>query len=153
MTFLTTKPQRPKTKAAKKSRFQALSPRVPSEDFLPCQPQREKDELGSRNFGTLPVKLTASRSAFLHQQLRIASMRRNRAGARAFAPDALRRKRVALWIVYRKGSFWLKERVADTALLTQRISRLERDGALFVSVESKVSRRFAQALELPVSRG
>ena len=38
------------------------------------------------------------------------------------------------WIVYRKGSFFLKERIEDEALFQERKTLLENDGASFVGV-------------------
>jgi hypothetical protein len=56
---------------------------------------------------------------------------------------------VDIWIVYRKGSFSLKERVRDEALVEQRKSALARQGATHVRVEAENSPRLKRALELP----
>jgi hypothetical protein len=56
---------------------------------------------------------------------------------------------VGIWIVYRKGSFSLKEYVGDEALIEQRKSALERQGATHMRVEIENSPRMKRALELP----
>lgn len=38
------------------------------------------------------------------------------------------------WIVYRKGSFFLKERIENEALFQERKTILEKDGATYVGV-------------------
>ena len=44
------------------------------------------------------------------------------------------RQPVATWIVYRKGSFFLKERIDNEALFQERKKILEKDGATFVGI-------------------
>jgi len=56
---------------------------------------------------------------------------------------------VDIWIVYRKGSFSLKECVRDEALIEQRTSALERQGATHVRVVAENNPRLKRALELP----
>jgi len=41
---------------------------------------------------------------------------------------------VTTWIIYRKGSFFLKERVENEALFQQRKTILEQNGATFVGL-------------------
>lgn len=56
---------------------------------------------------------------------------------------------VDIWIVYRKGSFSLKECVRDETLVEPRKSALERQGATHVRVVAENSPRLKRALELP----
>jgi hypothetical protein len=55
---------------------------------------------------------------------------------------------VSIWIVYRKGSFSLKEYVGDEALIERRKSALQQQGATHVRVEAENSPRWNRALEL-----
>jgi hypothetical protein len=41
---------------------------------------------------------------------------------------------VTTWIVYRKGSFFLKERIENEALFQERKKILEKDGATYVGI-------------------
>lgn len=56
---------------------------------------------------------------------------------------------MGIWIVYRKGSFSLKECVSDEELALRRKSALEQEGATHVRVEAEDSPRMNRALELP----
>jgi hypothetical protein len=60
---------------------------------------------------------------------------------------------VADWIVYRKGSFYLKERIASEALFRKRKEALECHGATFVSMVRGNNPWLRRALELPAVGG
>lgn len=53
------------------------------------------------------------------------------------------------WILYRKGSFSLKERVASEALFGKRKEILEHGGASYVRLVRENNPWLRQALELP----
>ena len=61
------------------------------------------------------------------------------------------RSRVTIWIVYRKGSFFLKERIENEALFQERKTILEKDGATFVGIIRDLENNpwLRRAFELP----
>jgi hypothetical protein len=58
---------------------------------------------------------------------------------------------VNVWIVYRKGSFHLKERIPSEALFEERRAMLERQGASFVRIVHDCENNpwLRRAFELP----
>lgn len=60
---------------------------------------------------------------------------------------------MSIWIVYRKGSFHLKERICSETLFAKRKQMLEREGARFVRIVRDCENNpwLNQAFELPHS--
>lgn len=71
---------------------------------------------------------------------------------RKLLPDTGRRC-VSIWIIYRKGSFSLKERIPGEAFFEARKALLERHGATFVYIahDREDNYRLQRALELPLT--
>jgi hypothetical protein len=63
----------------------------------------------------------------------------------------LKRHAVATWIIYRKGSFFLKERIEDDALFQDRKMILETSGATYVGLihDPESNPWLRKAFELP----
>jgi hypothetical protein len=59
---------------------------------------------------------------------------------------------VTTWIIYRKGSFFLKERVENEALLQARRAILEENGAVYVGMvrDPEDNPWLRKAFELPL---
>lgn len=54
-----------------------------------------------------------------------------------------------MWIVYRKGSFWLKERIVSEVAFARRKEFLEQDGANFIHLVQESNPWLQHAFELP----